>query len=84
MVIPKDESEFEVTIRATDDAEWEGRIIEYNISRLLPTLHLCHSWSSLDAAIAGVTRRWQRLFPGEEAPDFDEAVTEGCPPTDAC
>lgn len=84
MVIPKDESEFEVTIRATDDAEWEGRIVEYNMSRLLPTLHLRHSWSSLDAAVTGVTRCWQRLFPDEEAPDFGGAVTERCPLPDAC
>ena len=85
MVIPKDESEFEVTIRATDDAEWEGRIVEYNTNRLFPTRHLCHSWNSLEAAIAGVTRRWQRLFPDEaEMPNFGDALTERCTSTDAC
>lgn len=75
MLIPKGESEFEIDIRATDDGEWEGRIVEYNVSRLMPTPHLRHSWMSLEAALAGVTRRWQRLFPDEDAPDFQDAVT---------
>lgn len=76
MLICKGESEFEVSIRATDNGEWEGRIVAYNTSRLLPALHLCHSWTAREAAIAGVTRRWQRLFPHEAAPDFQDAVTE--------
>jgi hypothetical protein len=84
MVIFKDESEFDITIQATDDAEWEGRIVEHNISRLLPTRHLCHSWGTLDAAVAGVTRHWQRLFPGEETPDFGDAITKHSTHTDTC
>ncbi len=74
MLIRKGDSEFEVTIRLTDEGEWEGRITEYNISRLMPTPHLHHSWISLEAAQAGMTRRWQRLFPDEAPPDFHEAV----------
>jgi hypothetical protein len=79
MRIPKDESEFEVSIRAAD-GEWEGRIVEYHISRLTPTLHLCHNWTSLEAALAGVQRRWQRLFPDDEAPDFRDAITVALSP----
>jgi hypothetical protein len=41
---------------------------------VLPTPHLHHSWNSLEAALAGVTRRWQRLFPEEEPPDFRDAL----------
>ena len=74
MLISKGDSEFEISIRATDEGEWEGRIIEYNLSRVLPTPHLHHSWISLEAALAGVTRRWQRLFPEEEPPDFRDAL----------
>jgi hypothetical protein len=74
MLIPKGDSEFEISIRATDEGEWEGRIIEYNLSRVLPTPHLHHSWNSLEAALAGVTRRWQRLFPEEDPPDFRDAL----------
>jgi hypothetical protein len=74
MLIPKGNSEFEISIRATDEGEWEGRIIEYNLSRVLPTSHLHHSWVSLEAALAGVTRRWQRLFPDEAPPDFRDAL----------
>jgi hypothetical protein len=74
MLISKGDSEFEISIRATDEGEWEGRIIEYNLSRVLPTPHLHHSWTSLEAALAGVTRRWQRLFPEEEPPDFRDAL----------
>ena len=74
MLISKGESDFEVTIRAVDNGEWEGRILEYNLSRLLPTPQLHHSWVSLEAALAGVTRRWQRLFPEEPLPDFRRAI----------
>jgi hypothetical protein len=73
MLIPKEESEFEVSIREAD-GEWEGRIVEYNISRVTPILHLRHSWTSLEAALEGVKRRWQRLFPDEDVPDFRHAV----------
>lgn len=78
MVIAKGESEFEVCIQATE-GEWEARIIEHNLSRVVPTLHLRHSWPSLEAALAGVRRRWQRLFPdepAEERPDFSDALVE--------
>lgn len=75
MVIAKGESEFEVCIRASA-GEWEARIVEHNLSRVTPTLHLLHSWPSPEAALAGVQRRWRRLFPDdpeEELPDFSEA-----------
>jgi hypothetical protein len=78
MVIIKGESEFDVSIRAVD-GEWEGQIIEYNIGRLTPTLHLRHSWTSAEAACAGLRRRWQRLFPDEEPPDFRDAITVALP-----
>jgi hypothetical protein len=75
MVIIKGESEFDVSIREVD-GEWEGYIIEHNIGRLTPTLHLRHSWTSSEAALEGIRRRWQRLFPDEEEPpDFREAIT---------
>ena len=70
ILIPKGDSEFEIRIRTTDDGEWEGRIIEYNLSRVLPIPHLNHSWVSFDAALAGLTRRWQRLFPDDPLPRF--------------
>ena len=73
MVICKEESEFDVSIREVD-GEWEGHIIEHNVGRLTPTLHLRHSWISAEAAIEGIRRRWQRLFPDEEPPDFREAI----------
>ena len=73
MVICKEESEFDVSIREVD-GEWEGHIIEHNVGRLTPTLHLRHSWTSAEAAIEGIRRRWQRLFPDEEPPDFREAI----------
>jgi hypothetical protein len=78
MLIAKGESAFEISIRATD-GEWEGRIVEHNVNRLTPTLHLRHNWRSVEAALAGVQRRWQRLFPDEpaaEQPDFHAAVLE--------
>jgi hypothetical protein len=84
MVICQGESEFEVSIRATDDGEWEGRIVEYNTSRLLPVLHLCHSWSTREAAIAGLTRRWQRLYPDEAVPNLRDAVIQTLVSTDSC
>ncbi len=74
MLIRKGDSEFEISIRPTDEGEWEGRIIEYNMSRLMPIPHLQHSWVSLEAALAGMTRRWQRLFPDETPLDFRDAV----------
>jgi hypothetical protein len=75
LLINKGESDFEVSIQKAD-REWEGRIIEHNMSRLTPTLHLRHNWTSLEAAIEGVKRRWQRLFPDEDVPDFRAAVTD--------
>jgi hypothetical protein len=75
LLINKGENDFEVSIQEAD-GEWEGRIIEHNISRLTPTLHLRHSWMSLEAALEGVKRRWQRLFPDEEVPDFRDAITD--------
>jgi len=75
LLINKGESDFEVSIQEAD-GEWEGRIIEHNMSRLTPTLHLRHSWTSLEAALEGVKRRWQRLFPDEEVPDLRDAVTD--------
>jgi len=81
MFVTRGESEFEVSIGAID-GEWEGKIVEYNLSRVVPIVHLCHNWISLDAALAGVRRRWQRLFPeelDEDMPDFHEALVELTP-----
>jgi hypothetical protein len=75
MLLIKGDSEFEVSIQEVD-GEWEGRIVEYNVSRLTPTLHLRHSWASREAALEGVKRRWQRLFPDEEVPNFRDAVAD--------
>lgn len=78
MFVTRGESEFEVSI-CTVDSEWEGKIVEHNLSRVVPTVHLCHNWTSLDHALAGVRRRWQRLFPDEldaNVPDFHEACVE--------
>jgi hypothetical protein len=83
MLITKDNSEFEVSI-AEVDGEWEGRIVEYHLGRLIPTLHLRHSWTSREAALAGVQRRWQRLFPDDEMPDFHEAITDMRESREAC
>ena len=76
MFLTRGESEFEVSIRAVD-GEWEGKIVEHNLSRVVPTVHLCHNWRSLDDALAGVRRRWRRLFPDEhdaDVPDFHAAL----------
>ena len=78
MFVSRGESEFEISIGAVD-GEWEGKIVEHNLNRVVPTVHLCHNWISLDAALAGVRRRWQRLFPeelDEDMPDFHEARIE--------
>ncbi len=80
MRITRGDSEFEVSIGEAN-GEWEGRIVEYNTIRMTPTLHLQHSWISLDLAIAGVQRRWQRLFPNEDPPDFHAAVVATPPPS---
>jgi hypothetical protein len=85
MLVTRGESEFEVSISLVD-GEWEGKIVEHNLSRVVPTVHLCHNWTSRDASLAGVQRRWQRLFPDEpdEArPDFQEALLEPMPSSDA-
>jgi hypothetical protein len=82
MLVTRGESEFEVSIGAVE-GEWEGKIVEHTLSRVVPTVHLCHNWLSLDAALAGVRRRWQRLFPeelDEDMPDFHEALIEPTPP----
>ena len=84
MFVTRDDSEFEVTISLID-GEWEGKIVENNLSRVVPTVHLCHNWTSRDAALAGVQRRWQRLFPDEpdeDRPDFQEAFSEPTPSSD--
>jgi len=81
MFVTRGESEFEVSIGAVD-GEWEGKIVEYNLSRVVPVVHLCHNWISPDAALLGVRRRWQRLFPeelDEDRPDFHEALIELTP-----
>jgi hypothetical protein len=78
MFLTRGESEFEVSIRVVDN-EWEGKIVEHNLSRVVPTVHLCHNWRSLDDALAGMRRRWRRLFPDEgdaDVPDFHEALDE--------
>ena len=85
MLVTRGESEFEVSISLVD-GEWEGKIVEHNLSRVVPTVHLCHNWTSRDAAVAGVRRRWQRLFPDEpdeDRPDFQEALSEPMPSSDA-
>jgi hypothetical protein len=77
MLVNRNDSAFEICIYAVD-GEWEGKIIEYNMLRLLPTLHLQHRWTSQEAAIAGVQRRWQRLFPddpNDPTPDMAASVT---------
>lgn len=85
MLVTRGDSEFEVSISLVD-GEWEGKIVEYNLSRVVPTAHLCHNWTSRDAAVAGVRRRWQRLFPDEadeDRPDFQEALSEPMPSSHA-
>ena len=84
MLVTRGDSEFEVSISLVD-GEWEGKIVEHNLSRIMPTVHLCHNWTSRDAALAGVRRRWQRIFPDEpdeDRPDFQEALTEPMPSSD--
>jgi hypothetical protein len=84
MLVTRGDSEFEVSISLVD-GEWEGKIVEHNLSRIVPTVHLCHNWTSRDAALAGVRRRWQRIFPDEpdeDRPDFQEALTEPMPSSD--
>ena len=84
MLVTRGESEFEVSISLVD-GEWEGKIVEHNLSRVVPTVHLCHNWTSRDTALTGVQRRWQRLFPDEPAedwPDFREALIEPMPSSD--
>jgi hypothetical protein len=81
MFITRGESEFEVSISMVD-GEWEGKIVENTLSHVVPIVHLCHNWTSHDAAVAGVQRRWQRLFPDEpdeDRPDFQEALNESIP-----
>jgi hypothetical protein len=83
MLVTRGESEYEVSISLID-GEWEGKIVENNLSRVVPTMHLCHNWTSRDAAVAGVRRRWQRLFPNEpdeDRPDFREALIEPMAPS---
>ena len=85
MLVTRGESEFEISISLVD-GEWQGKIVENNLSRVVPTVHLCHHWTSRDAAVAGVRRRWQRLFPDEpdeDRPDFQEAFIEPIPSSDA-
>ena len=82
MWVTRDDSEFEVSISLVD-GEWEGKIVENNLSRVVPTMHLCHNWTSRDAALAGVRRRWQRLFPDEldeDRPIFRKPLTSPCCP----
>lgn len=79
MRVIRGDSEFEISIRV-EDGEWEGCLIEYHISRLTPTVHLRHRWTSLDAALIGVQRRWQRLFPDQEVPDLRGAVAASLSP----
>jgi hypothetical protein len=84
MLVIRGESEYEVSISLID-GEWEGKIVENNLSRVVPTVHLCHNWTSRDAALVGVRRRWQRLFPDEpdeDRPDFQEALSEPMPSSD--
>jgi hypothetical protein len=78
MRIIRGDSEFEISI-CLEDGEWEGCLIEHHISRLTPTMHLRHRWISLEAALTGVQRRWQRLFPDQDVPDFRGAVAESLP-----
>ena len=85
MLVTRGESDFEVSISLVD-GEWEGKIVEHNLGRVVPTVHLCHNWTSRDAALAGVQRRWQRLFPtepDEDQPDFQEALVEAMPSSEA-
>jgi hypothetical protein len=38
MFVTRGESEFEVSIGAVD-GEWEGKIVEYNLNRVVPIVH---------------------------------------------
>jgi hypothetical protein len=75
MFISKLDSKFDVSISEID-GEWEARIIEHNVNRITSTCHLRHSWTSLELALEGVQRRWQRLFPSDPSPDFRDAITQ--------
>jgi hypothetical protein len=82
MFVNREESAFEISIRVVD-GEWEGKIVEHSIVRLLPTVHLQHRWTSQEAAISGVQRRWRRLFPDEtddRMPDVTVAIMEAQEP----
>src|SRR5262245_51525253 len=78
MFVTRNESEFEVSISMVD-GEWEGKIVENDLSHVVPIVHLCHNWTSRDAAVAGVRRRRQRLCPDEldeDRPDFQEVLVQ--------
>jgi hypothetical protein len=75
MLISKVDSEFEVSIYEID-GEWEGLITEHNIHRVISVSHLQHRWTSLEAALTGLQRRWLRLFPDDPPPDFRAAIAQ--------
>lgn len=82
MFVNREESAFEISIRAVD-GEWEGKIVEHSMVRLLPTVHLQHRWTSQEAAVTGVQRRWRRLFPDEAddlMPEMTAAIMEAAEP----
>jgi hypothetical protein len=77
MLVERQDSAFEIRIYTIEN-EWEGTIVEHTMLRMVPTVHLQHRWTSQEAAITGVQRRWRRLFPGESddsMPDVTAAVT---------
>lgn len=73
MIVSKEDRKFEVSLYETD-GEWEGRITEHNVNLVTSVCHLQHRWTSLEAALAGLHRRWQRLFPDDPTPDFRAAI----------
>lgn len=82
MLISKMDSEYEVSIYEID-GEWEGLITEHNINRVTSVCHLRHRWTSLEAGLAGLQRRWHRLFPEDPSPDFRAAIDQPLTPSNS-
>ena len=80
MVIFQDSRRFELTVEAQPEA-WTARLYEWVPGRLQPTLHVLRSFTTREAAIEALSRKWRVLFPEAEPLVWrDPAVRDARPP----
>ena len=78
MVLFRDARRFEITVEEHDGL-WSAKLQGFIPDRLSPTLYLLQQYTTRQAAIEALQRKWHLLFPDEDALVWHEPAIAASP-----